>query len=1146
VTELLERQADVDRARPSAAQIARALGRPEPTPEQAAVIEAPLQPLVVVAGAGSGKTETMASRVVWLVAGGDVAPDEVLGLTFTRKAAGELAERIRSRLRALRRTGLWRPDDDAADLDVSVSTYPAYAGRLVREHGLRLGYEPEARLLTEAACWQLASEIVERWTGDMDAVEFAASTVTEAVLQLAGEAAEHLVDLDEIDDYLAQRIAEVGVLATDDSGGTRVLADVRDLLTRLSARRQVIPIVRAYRRAKRERDSLDFGDQLAVAAELAQRVPQLGELERGRYRAVLLDEFQDTSHAQLVMLEALFGGGHCVTAVGDPHQSIYGWRGASADTLAGFAQRFRCDDGCPAPVRHLSTSWRNDVGVLAVANAVAEPLRSRTAVEVRPLIERPGAGAAEVQVATLPTAELEAAAVVDWVAERWLDRNGLPVPGRTAAVLCRRRAQFTDIEAALLQRGLPYQVVGLGGLLSTPEVADLLSALHVVHDPSRGDLLMRLLTGPSCRLGAHDLVTLGAWSRELHRRRSLAVVQGAEPQAGHGAEQGAEPVVAREADAVDGASLVEALDELPPVGWRDREGRELSAAARRRLGRLSDTLRGLRGRTSLPLAELVVEVERTLLLDVELSSRPGVSPAQARAHLDAIADVAGNFESSAEHATLGAFLSWLKAADEQERGLEPGQVEVDEHVVQVMTVHAAKGLEWDVVAVPGMVEGSFPQHKSQPRPDAGGWVMPKVTSKGWLGPLGAVPHALRGDRRSLPDVRWSAVRHQKQLVAELSSYYEAGGEHAVAEERRLAYVATTRARSALLMTGHVWGTAKTPRLASRFVTELVPGLAQGQAQVRADLAARVRLGAVSPMPEPGADRPDDAGAAAVPWPQDPLGDRRSQVEQAAARVRAALAAGARPAGPADEGADGDAMRANGVDARTVALLLAERDRGRQREVDVALPTHVSASRLVQLQADPDALALAMRRPLPREPLAAVRRGTAFHAWVEQFLGAASFLDVLDLPGSADDDPAGDGELEQLKERFLASEWASRRVVAVEVPLETPIDGTVVRGRVDAVFARDGDGDCDGSGAGGGVEIVDWKTGPEPSGTAARARAVQLAAYRLAWHRLHGVPLERIGAAFFYVSTGRTVRPADLLDEAGLTALLRALDPRHQA
>ncbi len=1094
--------------RPSAVDIARALGKPDPTPEQVAVIEAPLSPVLVVAGAGSGKTETMASRVVWLVAGGDVSPGEVLGLTFTRKAAAELGERVRSRLRALRRAGLWSPPDPAdaeagADLDVTVATYHSFAGRLVREQGLRRGYEPECRLLTEASCWQLATEVVERWTGDMGSVDFAVSTVVTAVIALAGEAAEHLVDLDAVDSHLAGLVELVEALPYDDRGTAKRYAKVTELLTSLQARRQVLPLVRAYQQAKREREALDFGDQLAIAAQLARELPDVGAGLRQQYRAVLLDEFQDTSFAQLVMLESLFGGGHGVTAVGDPHQSIYGWRGASADTLDGFRARFHAADGTPALQLSLSTSWRNDDLVLDVANVLARPLERTTRVQVRPLTRRDAAGPGEVEVRALETSALEADTVADWLAARWLGPDGRPVPGRSAAVLCRKRSQFPQVEAALLRAGLPYQVVGLGGLLSTPEVADLLSTLRVVHDPTRGDHLMRLLTGPSCRLGAHDLTVLGGWARELQRRRTGSA---------HGDDE-------------DAASLAEAVDEPPPPGWVDAAGRSLSSAATERLRRLADRLRALRRRTQLPLPELVAETERALLLDVEVASRPDVGYAQARAHLDAIADVAAGFESTAQRPTLGAFLAWLEAADAQEHGLEPGQVDVDEHVVQVMTVHAAKGLEWDVVAVPGLVEGGFPNHKARPRSDGASWLLGEVKDRGWLAELGKVPYPLRGDSASLPEARWTAVTDQKALLAELDDVARRGGEHALSEERRLAYVAVTRARSHLLLTSHVWGTTLTPRLASRFLTDLVPGLHAGDVAAVGEVAHGLRVGQVCSLPADGEAKPADESLGPVTWPVDPLGERRHQVERGAELVRAALADGAAPSATT-----GPALRGR-FDAE-IDLLLAERAAARDRRAVVPLPTHLSASRLVRLHEDPHALALDLRRPMPREPHPSARRGTAFHAWVERYLGAAAIVDVLDLPGSADETAVHDDDLEQLKARFLDSEWASRRVVAVEVPIETPVDGTVVRGRVDAVFARDD----------GGVDVVDWKTGPPPTGAAAEARAVQLAAYRLAWHRLHGVPLERIGAAFVYVSTGQTVRPADLLDEQGLVDLLR----RHDA
>jgi DNA helicase-2/ATP-dependent DNA helicase PcrA len=158
------------------------------------------------------------------------------------------------------------------------------------------------------------------------------------------------------------------------------------------------------------------------------------------------------------------------------------------------------------------------------------------------------------------------------------------------------------------------------------------------------------------------------------------------------------------------------------------------------------------------------------------------------------------------------------------------------------------------------------------------------------------------------------------------------------------------------------------------------------------------------------------------------------------------------------------------------------------------------------------------------------RGSAFHAWLERRFGAAALVDVDELPGAADD-AAPDGELAALQRAYLASEWAERIPEAVEVAVETPVDGIVVRGRIDAVFRIER--------ADGPVwDVVDWKTGPAPADPGeARARAVQLAVYRLAWSRLQGVPISRVGAAFFYASTGQTVRSVDLQDEAGLRALI---------
>ncbi len=268
---------------------------PEPTPEQAAVISAPLGPLAVIAGAGSGKSETMAARLVWLVANGMVRPDRVLGLTFTRKAAAEFADRVRSRLERLRRAGLeGAPEgEDPFAGDPVIGTYHAYAGRLVGDNALREGLEPSMRLITPALSWQLAAQIVAAYDGPMDEITWTPQTVTAAVLELAGDLSEHLRDTSDV------TAVGLWLTAEHDALPGRITATVRKIISTQRAREQLLPLVSRYAAAKKGREVLDHGDQVALAARIASRHPEVGTAERARYQVVLLDEYQDTSHAQL-------------------------------------------------------------------------------------------------------------------------------------------------------------------------------------------------------------------------------------------------------------------------------------------------------------------------------------------------------------------------------------------------------------------------------------------------------------------------------------------------------------------------------------------------------------------------------------------------------------------------------------------------------------------------------------------------------------------------------------------------------------------------------------------------------------------------------------------------------------------------------
>ncbi|MDM7831887.1 ATP-dependent DNA helicase [Cellulomonas edaphi] len=1144
----------------SAVQIAELTGQPRPTAEQERIIEAPLLPALVVAGAGSGKTETMAARVVWLLANGWVAPEHVLGLTFTRKAAGELGERVRRRVRLLVRcaaaAGVELPGRDALGaggvLDglarPTISTYNSYAASLVSDHALRLGLDPSARLLGEAAQWQLASEVVEAWDDDLG-TDAALSTVVEAVLAMSGALDEHLLDPSRARAGI-EGIADALLATPAGMPPRKPYAEILKLVGSLGERARLLDVVARYRERKRAADAIDFGDQVALAARLARDVPEVGAAERERFRVVLLDEYQDTSFAQLTLLSALFGGGHPVTAVGDPHQSIYGWRGASAGGLEGFPATFPIvEDGGGlrrADVHQLSTSWRNDAAVLDAANQVAAPLRVADApVAVPMLATRPGAGRGRVLAHVAETVEDEARAVAEFVAERWrpAGRDGTRV---SAAVLCRKRSQFEPLRRALRARGLPVEVVGLGGLLSVPEVVDLLAALQAAHDPTRGDALMRLLTGARTRLGASDLHALGAWSSELAGRL-----------AGRGRDAGVE------ADSVDARSIVDALDDLPRPGWRSPAGRALSETGRARLVELAGLLRTLRAHAYLAVPELVAEAERVLGLDIEVAARPGVSPGAARAHLDAFRDVAVEFSRASDHPTLGGFLSWLEAADARENGLEMPVTEPNPDAVQIITIHAAKGLEWDVVAVAGMVDGGLPATATQGKDG------PKDSA--WLVGLGTLPYPLRGDRAHLPAFAYEGAADPKDLEERRRSFVLEAGDHEVAEERRLAYVALTRARTDLLLTAAWWGDGSRARKVSTFLLELAEaGLVE-----RADWA---------PAPDESAGNPRAGVTVTAPWPADPLATedgsagRRPALEVAARWVRQAIedsqraapARGARPAEPANAVAGVHAGEPADADAQGWAALaerlLAEQSRARASTRDVELPAHLSASALVRLGADRDEFSRALRRPVPQEPSAQARVGTLFHAWVEGYFGSAALVDVDALPGAedardGDADPTGlDADVGALRAAFMAGEWAHRTPVAVEVDVETSVDGYVLRSRIDAVFpdprpAPRGAGAAPGTGAAaaadgssrGRVVVVDWKTGAPPTDPQTRAaREIQLAVYRLAWSRWTGTPLADVSAAFCYVRAQETVYPERLLGEEEIVALLRSSTAADQA
>ena len=1070
-------------------ELAGALGLPPPTDEQAAVIAAPPGPLVVVAGAGAGKTETMAARVVWLVANGYAHPGQVLGLTFTRKAAGQLLRRVRSRLARL--SGHLGETLDTATATPLVSTYHAFAGSLLREFGLLLPVEPDARLLSETERWQLAFEVINAHP-DALPLDKTPAAVTAMVLRLSDELAEHLVDTAALTDTHRELDRLVHHLPAGPrqrgDGPNRRLLDMLDTQTDRAA---LVPLIDALHTRLRQTKAMDFGSQMAAAARLATACPQVGEQLRARYRVVLLDEYQDTGHAQRTALSALFGGGVddglALTAVGDPIQSIYGWRGASATNLPRFATDFPLADGTPAPTLELRTSWRNPPRVLQLANAVSEEARRRSVV-VRPLRARPGAEPGEVQCAL----HRDVAAERDWVAEQIADRYraaahaGEQPP--TAAVLVRRNADAGPIAAALTARGIPVEVVGLAGLLSIAEVAQVISMLRLVADPTAGTAAIEVLTGPRWRLGARDLAAL--WRRAV-------LLEGRRP-----AELSAREIVAAAAD-TDTAALADALaDPGPPEAY--------SAQGHQRIAALGAELVRLRGFLSHPVSDLAAEVRRLLGVDAEVRAA-GAGPE----HLDRFADVvAGYAERSGAEVT--GLLAYLDAAAVVENGLSPAEVSPAPGRVQILTVHAAKGLEWQIVAVPHLSARVFPSTASK---------------RTWLTDPADLPPLLRGDRadaehselgrHGVPLLDTSAVGDRKALEDLINAHRDQLLARRIDEERRLLYVALTRAEDTLLLSGHHWGvTESTPRGPSDFLVEI------------RDIIEATGCGEVAhwePEPAEGEPNPLRDNIIEAQWPVDPLRGRRGHVEHGAQLVTAAMA---RVMPGPGEGTDAAADTADPHGwIADVDALLAERARAAD-PTPRPLPNALSVSALVELDRDPAAAARRLTRRLPARPDPHALLGTAFHDWVQRFYGAERLFDLDDLPGAGDPQTANGEQLDALQAAFTASAWAARTPLDVEVPFELALTqaagATVIRGRIDAVFA-----DPDG-----GVTVLDWKTGEPPADAAARRHAaVQLAVYRLAWAGLAGCPVDQVRAAFHYVRSGRTVAPEKLYDAEELAALL---------
>ena len=1124
------------------AQLFTALGEKHmPTDQQEKVITAPLKPTLVVAGAGSGKTATMSARVTYLVASGQVDPSQVLGLTFTRKATHELRERIENRLGQLYRYPGWTPsstrsnaaaqvsgglstadsssaaggigaasssqDQDLTAVagEATVATYNSFAGALVREWGLEVGLETDTAVLTPASSWQIMYELMENWGQEFEEPFSSLDSATELALQLANSLNENLLSVDEARELMADLGQNLKDLRS--VRGAAKAIDAKSLPA-MTKRIQVLDLVERYIDYKRENSLVDFGDQVALACRIVtdKRVgPRVIAQYRDRFKAVLLDEFQDTSVAQTILLSSLFAG--CgVVAVGDPNQAIYGWRGASSAALGQFHRHFSNGAG---PVLQLSTAWRNDPQILQAANRISDPLRASGQVKVEKLVKRPGVGdeRGKVWAARVQDGLAEAELIAKFLAQRWS-------PSKSMAVLCRTRSQFTPIVAALIERGIPVEVVGLGGLLDVPEVADVRALMSVALDPTSADRLMRLID--LVGIDAADLDVVWSFARELVNARASAGQSSAEPL------------------------LAEALSEIVVnfgafEAFCKKYACALSPAGLYQAKRLGRILQEANGAANLELVDFISWAERALGLDVEAAARVDVNEVGARA-LAALRAQATSFKSQNPEAGAQVFLGWLNAAQDQERGLELPEVEPAPGAVQVLTVHASKGLEWDIVVVPGLVEANFPSYRSRPKEDY------TVLANSWITQVSEFPHTLRRDYDSLPPCPFIGLSPQAgkdAILAAGEEYRSELGKWDVAEERRLAYVAYTRARSQLLLTtSHYAALSKTPKMTSRFLKELersqmVQFLADDERDD--DLSNRAldqssvsvwphQLDALTGLEEPGVA---DAPGQAVLGKQAGLSLRL----RAAALVSAA--GGCQGAG-SEEALQIPEGLAPQLDDwwRQARLLLQERQIRQENGQEIVLPSHLAATAMAKVGKED--FIMSLRRPLPPPPSKAARLGTAFHEEMSQRLNSEGTLLSLAEAGSDRLSPADRKQVNDWLDNVAELEiLQGYSPYATEIDQEIRLAGFNVRCRIDAVFKAVEKGRAQWL-------IVDWKTGGQ------RVRVDQLSLYVHAWAASQNVDISQVRAAYVYVQDGHVdeLRPRQIIGLDVFKERLETLRAQH--
>ncbi len=974
-----------------------------PTPEQAAIISYPLAPLRVAAGAGTGKTATIAWRVAHLVAEHGVRPDQVLGITFTNKAAHELASRVREVL----------AEDLPPGESVDVFTYHGFAADILADHGLRIGVERGSRVITPTFARQLLLDSVTH-------SEFTHTDITSRRKIIS--------DLDRLASDLGDNLLTPDELLRRRRGGDTGTASEDDIAIR---RGEYARVLQRFDQLKRRLNALDYADLIRLAHVLVTDDPNVAAEIRARYRVVLLDEYQDTNPAQRLLLQAVFGAGFPVTAVGDQHQTIYEWRGASLQNFADFPHHFPDGRGRPAATLGLTLNRRSGAAILELANRVRAEVSGETADPLRPLETAPEA---TVEADWFRTSRDEAEAIAGEI-RRLHDDAGMS--WREMAVLFRKNKDIALIREVLEDHGIPLQVANLGGLLTIPEVVEVHAWLRVLADSEDTPALARILMGSKYRIGMADMRKLADWVRE-------------QPDD-----------LADEDEHLPAHTLAEALEHLDEIDLDAVTGEALEDF----LARYRRLLVAAQGTSLVELVQRIL-AETDAWRDVR--AMPASAQLSARLNLYRFLDLAESWSPLEGRPSLPAFIAYLDLMESEDiEELDTARIS-DDDAVTLVTVHRAKGLEWEAVFLPALHRNNFPSGvRMYEDPFAQAAIL---------------PFDMRLDRDDLPHVTGEMPKKERQEMLKRRH---------LDQEWRLAYVAVTRARSYLYLSGSAWTGTPVPRK-----TPAEPG-------PLLELAAE-HAGHRTWIDEPG-ERPEVLGLEDLAHSPDPLFSDgwdtalRTAIEQPTTLEARATEIGVEAA-----------YHARVSEYQEMLFSLPE---PAAREADEPGPLETSVTGLVTYATCPRRFFWSEVDRLPRRASRAARRGVELHRRIELYNRGAVPFDDLD-PDAYDVAPAefeGSEEAGSAFQRFKASRFARAQPRFVEAPFDLRLDDHArIRGRIDAIYEHEPDH----------WEVVDFKSG-RPS--VSPAATVQLEAYAVAAREAGFAPTppERLDVTFAYFGGGFT-------------------------